>query len=845
VSTHETSRLAPTALDGAHALSVETVERALEADREHGLTSSEAEARFGLYGPNEHESGGRPAYVRIAARQFTDPLVALLVGAALVSLAIGEALEAAAIAAIVLVNGVLGFVQEARAERAVRALRDTLQPLAGVVRDGSEREIAVQRIVPGDLVALREGSRVPADGRVVTAAGLAVDESMLTGESVPVDKDVPAVGEDAPLAERSSMAHAGTAVTRGRATMLVTATGAATELGRIAGLTVRTRRPPTPLERRVRGLTRVMVVVGVVVTLALGGAMLATGESLEEAFLVGVSVAVAAVPEGLAATVTVALALGAREMAKRGAVVRRLVAVEALGSATVVATDKTGTLTENRLRLAAVAAAHGSDERDVVRVAALASAVHVLDDVGETRLAGDPVDVALGLAARERGVSSMSSEQARVVHEIPFDPVRKAMTRVFREGDRVHICVKGAPETLLEASTATTDEARALEQHAHTWASEGLRVLAVAERWAPADAPLEGDLERDLDLVGLVGLHDPLRPAATGAMAEARAAGLRVEMVTGDHPVTARAIGRSLGLAEDAIHARITPAGKLELVERLQEEGEVVAVTGDGVNDAPALRRGDVGIAMGRSGTEAAREAAEIVLTDDDFATIVAAIREGRTIADNIRKFVAFLLSANLGEVALFAVAIVAGLGAPLTVVQVLLINVLTDGLPAIALTQDPAAPGLMRRPPERGNRLFSRRAWLVLGAVGLLVGLAAFVAFLVGNSGAPGEAETMAFATIAFAELALVYALRSPIEAAWRAPRNLYLVASVIVSAAIVLVSVYAPVLNGPLGTVPLSVGELGIVVGLSLVPLLLVELGKGVFRALGWSLTTESSAR
>ena len=353
------------------------------------------------------------------------------------------------------------------------------------------------------------------------------------------------------------------------------------------------------------------------------------------------------------------------------------------------------------------------------------------------------------------------------------------------------------------------------------------------------------DLERDLVVTGLVALHDPLRATASAAVAQARSAGLRVEMVTGDHPVTARAIGRLLGLPEEAIHARMTPAGKLELVERLQAQGDVVAVTGDGVNDAPALRRADVGIAMGRSGTEAAREAAEIVLTDDDFATIVAAIREGRTISDNIRKFVAFLLSANLGEVAVFALAIVAGLGAPMAVAQVLLINVLTDGLPAVALTQDPAAAGIMNRPPERGDRLFSGRGWAALATIGVLVGLAAFAAFLLGDSGSSGEAETMTFATVAFAELALVFALRSPIRPAWHEPRNRYLVASVLLSAAIVLLAVYLEALNEPLGTVPLGASQLGIVLALGVLPFTAVEAGKAVFRAAGWTLAPRDVVR
>ena len=824
----------------AHALPVDGVERALATSSTRGLDDAEAARRLLSSGPNRLGRPERPHYTRIAIRQFADPLVGLLVAAALVSLAIDERLEAAAIASIVLLNGLLGFVQEARAEHAVVALRDALQPAATVVRDGRAASISAESIVPGDLVLLREGERVPSDGRIALAAGLSVDESMLTGESLPVDKTADPVRLDAPLAERSSMAYAGTAATRGHGAALVTATGSATELGRIAGLTERARPPATPLQRRVRGLTRVMVVVGVLVTVMLAGAMLARGESLEEAFLVGVSVAVAAVPEGLAATVTIALALGAKAMAERGAIVRRLVAVEALGSATVIASDKTGTLTQNRLRVAATWSAPGHGLDELLAAGALASTARVVDRGDGFELVGDPMDAALARAAHEHGLTTAELLADRAhVHEIPFDPVRRRMTVVFEESGGRRAYVKGAPEELLGRSSTSEADGQALVKAAHDFATDGLRVIAVASRHVE-DATVDADaLERDLTMVGLVALHDPLRATAAETVKEARAAGLRVDMVTGDHSVTARAIGRSLGLPEEHIHARVTPAEKLELVERLQAEGEVVAVTGDGVNDAPALRRADVGVAMGRSGTEAAREAAEIVLTDDDFATIVRAIREGRRISDNIRKFIAFLLSANLGEVTLFAIAIVAGLGTPMAVVQVLLINVLTDGLPAIALTQDPAEAGVMRRPPERGDRLFTARGWGALAAIGGLVGLAALAAFLAGDSGTANEAETMAFATVAFAELALVFALRSPLRPFWEGPRNRYLLASVALSAVLVLLVVYLPALNGPLATVPLTATQAAIVLALSALPFALVELGKGIFRNRGWSLT------
>jgi Ca2+-transporting ATPase len=817
-----------------HAEAPAAVAERLAADLDGGLSESEAAARLEQFGPNRLTRAARPAYGRIAVQQFADPLVGLLVSAAVVSFAIGDRIEGSVIAAIVVLNAVLGFVQEAGAERAVLALRAALEQRATVIRGGRQRELPAEELVPGDLVLLAEGERVPADGRVVSASALAVDESALTGESLPVDKAVEPVPAEAKLAERSSVAHAGTGVTRGRGRLLVTATGEATELGRIAGLTNDAKPPPTPLQRRVQGLTRVTVVFGVVVTLALGGAMLARGSSFEEAFLVGVSVAVAAVPEGLAATVTIALALGARTMATRGAIVRRLTAVETLGSATVVASDKTGTLTENRLQVASAQPAQGRSERELLAAGALASTARLLEDGG---VSGDPVDAALVRAAYEGGLTEdLLHHERRLLRELPFDPERKRMTLVYDESEGRRVYVKGAPEVVLARAR---DEGAQLERLAEEWASDGLRVLAVADRKLPADVDGDEDLERDLRLAGLVGLHDPLRATAQAAVGEALDAGLRIEMITGDHPVTAQAIGRALGLPAEAVHARVTPVEKLRLVEGLQSAGEVVAVTGDGVNDAPALRRADVGVAMGRAGTEAAREAADLVLTDDDFATIVAAVEEGRAIADNIRKFVAFLLSANLGEVALFAIAVPVGLGVPMTVVQVLVVNVLTDGLPAVALTRDPPSPFVMRRPPDRSRHLFPPLAWASLAGIGGLVGGAALCAYLIG--GPAEEARTMAFATVALSELALVYSVRSPIRAAVQAPRNRYLDAAVLLSAGFVAGAVYLPALHSPLGTVSLHESAVATTVALALVPFAAVELGKALLRSRGWAIDRE----
>jgi P-type Ca2+ transporter type 2C len=784
-----------------------------------GLSSDEAAVRLRLYGSNSLQQARRPPYARIVLRQFQDPLVALLAAAAGVSLVVGEGLEAMVIATIVVLNAILGFVQEVGAERAVLALGEAVARTATVVRDGRESEIPAAEVVPGDLLFVHAGDRVAADARLVEVSGFEVDESMLTGESVPVAKHTEPVAADAPPAERESMIFGGTGATRGHAAALVTATGASSEVGRLTELMQGIRRLPTPLQLRLGALARTMAVIGGAITVLLGGVLWAQGAAAEEAFLVGVAVAVAAVPEGLAATVTIALALGARAMAARGAIVRRMAAVETAGQATVICADKTGTLTENRLRVAAISPAPGWTARDVLESAVLASSGG----------ASDPIEAAIGKAAVEHGLPARRSEPA--VLEIPFDAVRKRMTVVLRRPEGHVAFAKGAPELIAER--AVDDSTRALlEETAQAWAEEGLRVLAVAKRTLEPGVGLnEDDVERELVLVGLVALHDPLRPTAAQAVADARADGVGLKMLTGDHPVTARAIGASLGLDEADVFARITPADKLRIVEELQERGEVVAVTGDGVNDAPALRRADVGIAMGRSGSEAAREASDVVLTNDELRTIVAAIREGRRIYANITKFVAFLLSANLGEVVLFAVAILAGLGAPMTVVQVLVINLLTDGLPAVALARDPALPGHERLARSRTGALLSGRLWAALAVVGVLVGLAAFAAFTIGRAVDGDTGRTMAFLTVGLAELGFVFSCRSVLRPAWRVPWNPYLVGGVVASLVLLLLAVYLPV-HGAFGTVPLGAVELIIALVLALLPVTAVEVAKAVVR-------------
>jgi Ca2+-transporting ATPase len=801
-----------------HAYTPDEVAGELRSDLVRGLDDAEARRRLVQYGPNRPHTVTRPPYLKLALNQLVDPLVALLLAASLVSIAIGDTVEGGAIAAILVLNALLGFWQEVSAERAVRSLSQSFTQTAQVVRSGREIAIDADAVVPGDLLVVGEGDRIAADARLVSAHALEVDESALTGESLPVAKHPLAIAADTPLAERTAMLYAGSAATRGRGRALVCATGPLTQLGDIERLTAAARPPTTPLERRLGRLARQMVVLGVVLTLTLAGLLLWRGEPTHEAFLLGVAVAVAAVPEGLAATVTAALALGGRAMARRGAIVRRLEAIETLGETTVICSDKTGTLTQNRIRVAALKAAPDFDERELLAAAVLASSARETAD----GFSGDPIEVALLHAAADRGLSPSSLLAEReLLHEIPFDSDRKRMTSVYAEGDRRRVFSKGAPEMV-----AAAERDPSMMAAASAWASEGLRVLAVAAGFAHPESPLDQTLEEELEIVGIVALHDPLRPTAAASVAAARTAGIAVRMLTGDHPATARTIANELGLAADAVIARATPADKLALVSELQRHGEVVAVTGDGVNDAPALRKADVGVAMGRGGTEAAREAAAVVLTDDDFATIIAAVGEGRRIGDNIRKFVAFLLSANFGEVIVFAIAIGAGLDPPLAVIQVLLVNLLTDGLPALALARDPASPLTMATPPRRGDHLFDRRLWLALALIGALVGAAATAAYLAGRSFGGDSAQTMTFATLALSELLIVFSIRSPTLAAWRLPPNNWLVASVIASTAFVATAIYVPLAHEPFATVSLGLWPAMTAIALAAVPALLVEI-------------------
>ena len=795
-----------------HSLSVDAVVEALGTKLDLGLDDSDVARRFSKYGPNELEKRERDGRIRRLADQFKSVLIWLLIVAAAISgVMLGEWIEAGVILAIVAVNATLGYRQESKAEEALDALRALSAPHTRVVRAGVEHVIPTREVVPGDVVLLEAGDLVPADLRVVDTIDLRVDESPLTGESLPVSKTTEPVAPTAGLADRISMVHAGTTVVGGRGRGVVTSTGADTQVGGIAGL-LADEEPPTPLEAELERLGWRLSVLAVVVGAVIFALGLAQNRPLESMFLLAVALAVAAIPEGLPAIVTLTLARGVRRMADQNAIVRRLPAVEALGAATVICTDKTGTLTRNEIRVQEtdVAGLHlieldsHADDRRIgwyLRIAVLCNDARHADGGWQ----GDPTEVALLSSAETLAdVADLRIRHPRL-GEAAFDSSRKRMSTVHDDADGPFLAVKGAPEEIIDRCTEFEDRdgphplgsarARSALDAAAEMASRGLRTLALAYRplaGVPADV---GTAETDLVLVAVVGMRDELRPEARAAVEEAESAGITVVMITGDHEVTAAAIGRELGWAESrdvmtgrrlsemagedlaneveahGTYARVDPADKVKIVRAWQSRGEIVAMTGDGVNDAPALRIADIGVAMG-SGTDVARQASDIVLADDNFATIVSAVREGRTIFANLRKVVSFLVAANISEVmvVLFGFLLWGGLGEPLLATQLLWVNLVTDGLPALALGLDPADPDVMRRRFIRGSVLGARRQVRLL-VTGLLLALPILGVFAYGvATGLPWEAvRTAGFTALVLTQLGYVYALKVG-EAGWKA---------------------------------------------------------------------------
>lgn len=876
----------------------------LETDLTTGLTHSTAAGRLEKYGPNELQAQQGPTVWQKILSQLKDFLILLLLGAAVISLFLGETSDAIVIFLVVVLNTVLGVVQELKAEKALSALEELTAPLAKVHREGQTREVAAKELVPGDLILLEAGDFVPADARLVTADSLQVNESALTGESVPVAKEAEfTAAEDLPLGDQKNMVFKGTIVTFGRGRALVTGTGMDTELGRIAGLLQTGPEEKTPLQKRLDSFGKQigLLAIGVCLFIFLVGIL--RGNRFYEMFLVAVSLAVAAIPEGLPAIITIVLALGVQRMAGQKAIIRRLPAVETLGSATVICSDKTGTLTQNAMTVRRIVTgtadyavtgeglkAEGEFRQGevpvtvekqplldlILKIGALCNDAEFLPE--EAQIIGDPTEGALVVAAAKAGMTRKELQATYPrTQEYPFDSVRKRMSTVHqgtlvpklageKGEDRHWLLVKGAPDLVLEncqwwlgedgPQELTAARKAELLKVNHQLATEALRVLAFAFRPdPPSGSPVE-EVEKDLTFVGFMGMIDPPRPEAKAALQVCQEAGIAVKMITGDHRDTAVAIAEQLGLAGSteavlvgaelealdgaelaqrvdgvSVFARVSPEHKVRIVDALKQNGAIVAMTGDGVNDAPALKKADIGAAMGQTGTDVAKEAADMVLADDNFATIVRAVQEGRVIFENIKKTVYFLLSCNLGEIVTIFTAILLGWPVPLYPIQILWVNLVTDSLPALALGVDPPEGDIMKRPPlhpEEG--LFDRKARMLLGVFGVFIAAVTLTAFRLGLRESVPKGETMAFATLGLCQLVHAYNFRSLTTSLWRRGifQNKQLVWASATSAFLHLIVFFTPWLRGIFRTELLPLNDWLIVCGLALTPLLMGEIWK-----------------
>ncbi|MEW6580612.1 MAG: cation-translocating P-type ATPase [Chloroflexota bacterium] len=891
--------------DKWYALPVAEVLGQLGTDVERGLSAQDVAQRQAEHGKNELPSDTGTSIWRLLISQFTDVMVLVLIAAAAISVIIGDTKDAIVILAIVVLNAALGFFQEYQAEQALAALGAMQTPVVRVRRDGHVSEVSATELVPGDVMLLEAGDRIPADGRLVEAVNLQIDEAALTGESHAVEKSAEALEDSDPppaVADRTNMAYMGTAVTYGRAIMAVTATGLKTQLGTIAALLQRVEKGRTPLQERLERLGVILAAAALIVCVVVFITGVIRGEDVEEMLLTAISLAVAAIPEGLPAVITIALALGARRMVHRHALIRKLPAVETLGSVSVICSDKTGTLTRNEMTVTLI----GLPGRDDVTVRGSGYTpvggfyedkrpINVVDDTvlarilkasalctdafleqaegnGHWEVVGDTTEGALLVAARKAGWSrSVLEDTLPRQAELPFSSERKAMTTIHQPHGRFAAALfenapyvsftKGAPDQLVAWASQevmpdgpaplTPERRQAWNRKIEGMASQGLRVIGIGYRpleAIPAELTPE-TLERDLTLLGLIGIVDPPRQEAKEAVKVAANAGIRTVMITGDHKLTAIAIAHQLGIAgtqdgaltgveldrmsdkalrdvvlETPVYARVSPEHKLRVVEALQSHGQIVAMTGDGVNDAPALKQANIGVAMGITGTDVSQGAADMVLTDDNFATIVAAVEEGRTIYDNIRKFIRYLLSTNVGEIVAMLAALGLGLRVPLLAIQILWINLVTDGLPAIALGFEPSEPDVMKRKPRPPREsIFAQGVGLHIIWVGLWIGVATLIGFVWALDRNGGElfhptdealliARTMAFTILALSQVFEVSAIHGGEASFLRAPlsRNKLLWGAVLLTAVLQMLVVYAPFAQDILDTTSLDATEL-----------------------------------
>ncbi len=873
--------------------------KTLNADLVQGLSATEAERRLGEYGPNALKEPPPHSILSMFLDQLKEVLVLILIVAAVISGALGEWADSIVIMVIVVLNACLGVYQEHKAEKALMALKKMTTPTAKVIRDGDVYQVHLEKLVPGDIVLLEAGDSLPADIRLIETASLRTNEAALTGESVPVEKGVGLIERDVPVGDQKNMAFMGTTITGGRGKGLVVDTGMRTQLGKIAQLIQEAPLETTPLQRRLGELGKYLGIgAGVIVAIVFLTGMLRGAEALEM-FMISISLAVAAVPEGLPAVVTIVLAMGVTRMSRRRAVIRRLPAVETLGTVTVICSDKTGTLTKNEMTVThlytdgemfdvtgigynpdgvfinaegeKISPLENKNLWSMLLGGMLDSDARLTETENGWDVIGDPTEGALVVAAAKTGLNKADLEKKYPrLAEIPFDSGRKMMTSFYEVDDTVYSYTKGAPDLLVARCTKVARsgkvesltperEKRLLEVNSNL-ASSGERVLALAVREWPAvpGNPQPEQVETDLTFVGYFSMIDPARPEVKDAVETSRHAGIRTMMITGDHQDTAIAIAKELDIWHDgdhaltgeqlqkldekelqhavtntAVFARVSPEDKLRIVKALKTHNHVVAMTGDGVNDAPALKRADIGVSMGITGTEVAKEASEMVLMDDNYATIVGAVNEGRTIYNNIRKAVHYLLSCNIGEVVTIFTAILLGLGSPLTAIQILWLNLVTDGLPALALGVEPPENGIMDQPPRKPDEgVFAGGMGVNILWQGALIGLTALgVYYLALRWGRTlPEAHTMAFTTMALLQLVHSFNARSSSQSLFDigVGSNRNLVYAFLASASLQAVVLFVPFLRGFFDTVLLQPTDWAVVLIFSLVPLVAVEMAK-----------------
>ena len=873
-------------------------------DAKRGLTSSEAAARLGKYGPNAIESSNKKSLAKKIIEQIVDPMVILLIVAAIVSAFTGDVVECVIIIAIVVINAIMSIIQEGKAEDSVAALQKMSSPEATVIRDGQRKHVKAEELVPGDIVVLETGDIIPADMRLIESSNLKIDESSLTGESVAVEKDANfTTSEDVGIGDRENYVHSSSIVTYGHGIGLVATTGEDTEIGKIATSLDQVEEKETPLQKQLKKLSKVLALLVIVVCIAVFGlGYLRGGDDLLETFMVAVSLAVAAIPEGLTAVVTIVLSIGMNRMAERKAIVKNLLSVETLGSTTVICSDKTGTLTQNEMTITKVFTndeefeVEGSGykpEGDIrnankevigedgqiellMTIASLCNDANLTREGEEYKITGDPTEGAMLTFSEKWNINQENlNEKHPRIEEIPFDSTRKMMTTFHEMDGKYYAFTKGAPDVIMSHSSQILENGEMVDfddskrkiysDKNNDLASQALRVMAYAFR--PLDT-LDQDLtteniEKDMIFVGLTGMIDPPRPEAKAAVAECHASGIDVIMITGDYFETALAIAKELGIASSRdqamqgselndkteeeireivktkrIFARVSPENKVQLVKALEANDNVVAMTGDGVNDAPAIKNADIGVSMGITGTDVAKDASDMILVDDNFATIVNAVEEGRVIFSNIKKFVSFLLSCNIAEVLIVFLSILMGLPSPLTPIQLLWLNLVTDAFPALALGVEPAEPGLMEEPPrDPRESIISGDVRTNLISQSIFITIAVLASYIIGLKWIFPDsiegAHTMVFATLITSELLRAFSVRSTKYTLKELgfTSNPHLIKAVILSFALLLVVMYVPVLRDLFEVVSFT-WEWIPVLALALIPLVFGEVAKVVRR-------------